>query len=318
MMHFSYRGRHMKLHQLSALVTAVETGSLRRAAEKMRLSQPALSRSIRELEQEVGVKLIERTTRGVEATVYGKALIMRGKLVDAELRQARDDIAHLLAATHGDIRIGVTPVSAFSLLPLMLARFKKDRPRLRVGVTEGMGAGLLNQLRQGDFDFVLGRMYDSIDPREFHFEILFSDSLVVFARKGHPLARAGRLTKAERDACEWILPGVDSPARTAFQRAYHDHTGAMPHSTIESNSFMTMLTILSQTDLVGISPQQIFRGTWLQKEFVAIDIGFKFPSQPTGVIRRARSVPSAAAQFAIKELRQVAQRLRSDSRMQQA
>src|SRR5258708_11261073 len=98
----------MKLHQLSALVTAVETGSLRRAAEKMRLSQPALSRSIRELEREVGVKLIDRTARGVAATVYGKALIMRGKLVDAELRQARDDIAHLRAATQGDLPIGVT------------------------------------------------------------------------------------------------------------------------------------------------------------------------------------------------------------------
>jgi DNA-binding transcriptional LysR family regulator len=303
----------MKLHQLSALVAAIEAGSLRRAAEKMRLSQPALTRSIQELEHELGVKLIERTTRGVEATVYGKALIMRSKLVDAELRQARDDIAHLLAATHGDLRIGATPVSAFSLLPLMLSRFKKGRPQLRVGVTEGMGAGLLNQLRQGDFDFVLGRLYDSIDPREFNFEVLFTDSLVVFARKNHPFARARRLTKAERDGCEWILPGVDSPARTAFQRTFHDHTGAMPQSTIESNSFMTMLTILSQTDLLGISPQQIFRGTWLQKEFTVIDIGFKFPSQPTGVIRRARSVPSTAAQFAIKELRQVAQRIRTDS-----
>jgi LysR family transcriptional regulator, regulator of abg operon len=295
----------MKLHQLSALVAAVEAGSLRRAAETMRLSQPALTRSIKELESEVGVKLIERTTRGVEATIYGKALIMRSKLVDAELRQARDDIAHLQAATHGDLQIGVTPVSAFRLLPLMLSRFKKGRPQLRVGVTEGMGAGLLNQLRQGDFDFVLARLYDSIDPREFNFEILFTDSLVVFARKNHPFARAKRLTTGERDGCEWILPGVDSPARTAFQRTFHDHTGAMPQSTIESNSFMTMLTILSQTDLLGISPQQIFRGTWLQKEFTVIDIGFKFPSQPTGVIRRARSVPSTAARFAIKELRQV-------------
>jgi DNA-binding transcriptional LysR family regulator len=308
----------MKLHQLSALVTAVETGSLRRAAEKMRLSQPALSRSIRELERDVGVKLIERTTRGVEATVYGKALMMRGKLVDAELRQARDDIAHLLAATHGDLRIGVTPVSAFSLLPLMLARFKKGRPQLRVGVTEGMGSGLINQLRQGDFDFVLGRMYESIDPREFNFEVLFHDSLVVFARRGHPLARARRITKAERDTCEWILPGIDSPARTAFQRAYMEHTGTMPHSTIESNSFMTMLTILSKTNLVGISPQQLFRGTWLQQEFAVIDIGFKFPSQPTGVLRRTRSIPSAAAQYAIKEVREVAREIRSDVRLHRA
>jgi LysR family transcriptional regulator, regulator of abg operon len=308
----------MKLHQLSALVTAIETGSLRRAAEKMGLSQPALSRSIRELENEMGVRLLERTTRGVEATVYGGALVLRSKLVDAELRHARDDIAHLQAATHGDLQIGVTPVSTFSLLPMMLSRLKKGRPHLRVGVTEGMGAGIINQLRQGDFDFVLGRMYESIDPREFNFEILFTDSLVVFARKGHPLAQAGKLSKATRNSCEWILPSLDSPARVAFQRTFQDETGSAPQSTIESNSFMTMLTILSQTDLLGISPQQIFRGTWLQKEFAVIDIGFSFPSQPTGIIRRARGMPSTAAQFAVKELRLVAQRIRNDLRLQQS
>lgn len=304
----------MKLHQLSALITAVETGSLRRAAERMRLSQPALSRSIRELEQDVGAKLLERTARGVEATVYGKALMVRGKLIDAELRQARNDIANLLAATHGDLSIGVTPVAAFSVLSRMLARFKSTRPQLRVGITEGMGASLINHLRQGDFDFVVGRMYESIDPREFRFDVLFQDSLVAFARRGHFLAHGRRITKAQRGACEWILPGLDSPARTAFQRAYLEHTGAMPNNTIESNSFMAMLTILSQTDLVGIAPHQIFRGTWLQEAFSTLDLGFKFPPQPTGIIRRARSIPSTAAQFAIHELRQVAQQIRKDMR----
>jgi LysR family transcriptional regulator of abg operon len=77
----------MKLHQLAALVAAAESGSLRQAAEKMRLSQPALSRSIHELEREIGAKLLDRTARGVEATVYGKALIMRSKIIDSEIRQ---------------------------------------------------------------------------------------------------------------------------------------------------------------------------------------------------------------------------------------
>jgi LysR family transcriptional regulator, regulator of abg operon len=105
----------MKLHQLAALVSAAECGSLRQAAAKMRLSQPALSRSIRELETETGVKLLERTALGVKATVYGEALILRSKIVETELRQAREDIAHLKAATHGDLRIGATPVAASRL-----------------------------------------------------------------------------------------------------------------------------------------------------------------------------------------------------------
>jgi DNA-binding transcriptional LysR family regulator len=307
-------GTPMKLHQLAALVNAVESGSLRRAAEKMRLSQPALSRSIRELELETGVKLLERTALGVKATVYGEALMLRSKIVESELRQARDDIAHLKAATHGDLRIGATPVAAFSLLPVVLARFKKSRPQLRVTVSDGMGAGLLNGLRQGDFDFVFGRVYEAIDPREFSVDVLFDDSLVVVARRGHPLAQARRGAKIDWNEYEWILPGEDSPARTGFQRTFHERTGTMPKCTIEANSFVTMLTLLSQTDLLGVAPHQIFRVAWLQQEFVSLDIGFKFPSQPTGVIRRTRSPLSPAAQFAIKELRHAAQQVRASKR----
>src|SRR5712672_2743426 len=253
----------MKLHQLAALVAASENGSLRQAAAKMRLSQPALSRSIRELERETGVKLLERTALGVKATVYGEALILRGKIVEAELRQARDDIAHLRAATHGDLRIGATPVAAFSLLPIVLARFKKSRPQLRVTVSDGMGESLLRGLRQGDFDIVLGRIYDGIDPKEFAVDVLFDDRLVVVARRGHSLTQARRPSKINWDDHEWILPGEDSPARMAFQRTFHERTGKPPRCTIEANNFVTMLTLLSQTDILAVAPRQIFRVAWL-------------------------------------------------------
>jgi LysR family transcriptional regulator of abg operon len=310
-MHFDYHEGAMKLHQLAALVAASESGSVRQAAEKMRLSQPALSRSIRELEAETGVKLLERTALGVKPTVYGKALILRSKIVEAELRQARDDIAHLRAATHGDLRIGATPVAAFSLLPVVLARFKKTRPQLRVTVSDGMGESLLNGLRRGDFDLVFGRLYDAIDPKEFKVDVLFDDSLVVVARRGHPLARARRAASINWEDYDWILPGEDSPARTAFQRTFQAHTGQRPRCTTETNSFVTMLTLLSQTDLLGVAPRQIFRVAWLQQEFTPLDVGFKFPAQPTGVIRRARSPLSPAAQFAINELRHAARKART-------
>jgi len=282
----------MKLHQLAALVIASESGSLRQAAKKMRLSQPALSRSIRELEAELGVKLLDRTALGVEATSYGKALILRSKIIEAEMRQAKDDIAQLRAATHGDLRIGATPVAAFSLLPPVLARIKKARPKLRVTVSEAIGTSLMGRLRQGDFDFAFGRIFEDIVP--------------------HELLKAGR--KIDWERCEWILPGSDSPARTAFQRAFHEKAGRAPQCTMDSDSFMTMLTIISQTDLLGVAPHQIFRTTWLQREFATPDLGLKFPSQPTGIIRRAKSAPSTAAQYAIKELRHAAQQIKTAKR----
>ena len=300
----------MKLHQLAALVSASESGSLRQAAEKLRLSQPALSRSIRELEHELGVKLLERTPLGVEPTAYGKAVILRSKIVDSELRQAKDDIAHLQAATRGDLRIGATPVAAFSLLPAVLAQLKRSRPQVRVSITDGMGSSLFKQLRQGEFDFVFGRIDEAIDPHEFSADVLFNDSLVVVARRDHPLGKARAASKANWDDIEWILPSGDNPARTAFQQTFYTRTGKTPRCTIDSNSFVTMLTSISQTDLLGIAPYQIFRVAWLQREFTVLDLGFGFPTQPTGVIRRARSTPSAIAQYAINELRHAACQVR--------
>jgi LysR family transcriptional regulator of gallate degradation len=300
----------MKLHQLVALVSASESGSLRQAAERLRVSQPAISRSIRELENELGVKLLNRTPLGVEPTAYGKALILRSKIVDSELRQAKDDIAHLRAATQGDLRIGATPVAAFSLLPIVLARFKTSRPQVRVSITDGMGSTLFQQLQQGDLDFVFGRINETIDPHEFTADVLFNDSLVVVARRDHPLANARPRSRTNLEGLEWILPSGDNPARAAFQRAFYQRTGKSPRSTIDSNSFVTMLTIISQTDLLGIAPRQVLRVAWLQHEFTALDLGLKFPAQPTGVIRRARTTPSAISQHAVNELRHAARQMR--------
>jgi DNA-binding transcriptional LysR family regulator len=300
----------MKLHQLAALVSASESGSLRQAAEKLHLSQPALSRSIRELENELGVKLLERTPLGVEPTAYGKAVILRGKIVDSELRQAKDDIAHLRATTRGDLRIGATPVAAFSLLPAVLARLKKSRPLLQVSVTDGMGNSLMTQLRQGDLDFVFGRIDEAIDPHEFSVDVLFNDGLVVVARCDHPLAGPRPAGKTNWDETEWILPGGDSPARTAFEKTFYARTGKAPRCSMDSNSFVTMLTVISQTHLLGIAPHQIFHVAWLQREFAVVDLGMKFPTQPTGIIRRTRSTPSAIAEYAIRELRHAARQAR--------
>jgi DNA-binding transcriptional LysR family regulator len=196
-----------------------------------------------------------------------------------------------------------------SCLPAVLARLKKSRPQLQVSVTDGMGSSLFQQLRQGDFDFVFGRIDQDIDPHEFSADVLFNDSLVVVARRDHPLARTRPGQKMKWEETEWILPSGDNPARTAFEKTFYARSGKAPRSTIDSNSFVTMLTIISLTDLLGIAPHQIFSVAWLQQAFMVLDLGLKFPVQPTGVIRRARSAPSAVAQYAINELRHAARQV---------
>ena len=216
---------------------------------------------------------------------------------------SRPDLAFLRAANE---RARHYLRSDLQSVVAILAGFGCSRWRLQ---PEGWNIIALQRKRSSQFHLRWGATF--IQHPTSAFDVLFNDSLVVVARRGHPLAQARNVSKIEWDEYEWTLPGEDSPARTAFQRTFHERTGSVSRCSIETNSFVTMLTLLSRTDLLGVAPYQIFRVAWLQQEFVSLDVGFKFPSQPTGVIRRARSPLSPAAQFVIKELRHAARQLQA-------
>ena len=193
----------MKLHHLRDFAAVARSGGLRSAARALGLTQPALSKSIRQLEAELGTPLFERTTRGSQLNEYGSALLARAERVEHELTRARDELAQMRGSTAGRVAFAASGTPSLLFLPQALRTFRRRFPDADVRIVEGTVALLHPSLADGTLDFVIGPMpWTPIGP-EFAVETLFHASRDVIARRGHPLAKARSL--AELVDAEWIL-----------------------------------------------------------------------------------------------------------------
>src|SRR5215470_17874620 len=138
--------RRLKLHDVRVLLSVVQAGSMSKAAGQLGTAQPALSRSIAELEHALGVRLLDRSPRGVEPTAYGRALIKRGVAVFDELRQGVRDIEFLTDPTAGELRIGATEATAGAIVSPLIERLSSNHRRMEFHVVTGDLGRLLHSL----------------------------------------------------------------------------------------------------------------------------------------------------------------------------
>jgi DNA-binding transcriptional LysR family regulator len=196
----------MKLTNLRALVAAVEEGSLRSAARRLGVSQPALTKMIRELERELSTTLLLRSTTGVLATAQGMVLYERAQAADRELAHAVDQIQQLGGRMTGELTVGAVPLAVMLLVPETVRTFGREFPQIQLRLMEELYIAQLTRLRKGEVDVALGPLPDNLPPGEFTVERLMPIGMVVVVRKGNPLARAKRL----QDLAEapWIYTGA--------------------------------------------------------------------------------------------------------------
>ncbi|MFT4066100.1 LysR substrate-binding domain-containing protein [Paraburkholderia sp.] len=192
----------IKLHQLRALVAVADHGTVVGASRALFISQPAVTKAIRELESDIGLTLFGRSVNGVALTQAGESLLRHARLIVGELWRAEQQMAMERGAQEGRVTVGVTPLAALTLLPDAYARFRQDMPHITVEFLEFNATKLQDQLRQGSLDFALAAAVEaSPDPS------IVSSELMTF-----PLAFAvranGELAKAKSlaDLCdaEWV------------------------------------------------------------------------------------------------------------------
>src|SRR5262245_24305168 len=201
--------RRLKLHDVRVLLSVVQAGSMHKAAERLGISQPAVSRSISDLEHTLGVRLLDRSRRGVEPTHYGRAIIKRGIAVFDELRQGVKDIEFLTDPTAGELRIGCTEAAASGPCFEVMERLTRRHPRLVFNVRVDGAPALRRYLMERTVEIVLGGIPGPI-PDEFVMEHLFDDSVVVVAGSQSPWTRRRKIDLAELINEPWTLPPPDS------------------------------------------------------------------------------------------------------------
>jgi DNA-binding transcriptional LysR family regulator len=202
--------RRLKLHDVRVLMSVVEAGSMAKAAQRLGTSQPAISRSIAELEHALGVRLLERSAWGVAPTQYGEAIIRRGIAVFDELRAGVQDIAFLADPTAGELRIGCPEAIAAGPVLAVINRLTRRHPRLVFHVMTGNAPSTHRGLVDRTIEVGITRLIGRVDEDVLRVEKLFDDDLVIAAGARNPLTRRKRIELGELVHEKWVMPLNDS------------------------------------------------------------------------------------------------------------
>jgi len=224
--------RRLKLHDVRVLMSVVEAGSMAKAAQRLGTSQPAISRSIADLEHTLGVRLLERSPWGVEPTQYGHAIIRRGVAVFDELRQGVKDIEFLADPTAGELRIGCPePIAAGPVLAVV-NRLTRRHPRIVFHVATGNAPSTYRGLMERTLEIGIARVAGPVDEDVLRVETLFDDTLVVAAGARNPLTRRRRIELADLVDERWVMPQPDSITTALATEAFREAGLEPPHATV--------------------------------------------------------------------------------------
>lgn len=244
----------MTATQLHAFLSLVEAGSFAAAAVRTGITQPALHRAVRDLEQLCGVPLAERSGRGLVVTVAGRKLARGVRLAAAEIAAAIGEISPD-PGVGSRITIGAMPLSRALLLPRVIAALVRVEPRAAIDIREGSWRELVDPLRDGAIDLMVGALRDP-PPAGLDQEDLFEDRLVVVGRAGHPLGEVPRPTLADYAGYGWIIGHAETPLRQHWHDLFAGHSA--PPAPIECGSVMVIRGVLRESDLLTLlSPEQV-------------------------------------------------------------
>lgn len=246
-----YLRANLKPRHLQMLVALDDFRNVGRVAANLNVTQPAVSKSLAELERGLAVKLFERTARGVHPTIYGESLIRHARRMLAELTLARDELRGLMSGATGSVCIGTLSTAALTLMPQGVARMKKRSPHTTVIVREGTIESLLPELWGGRIDLIVGRLPNDRSLHALGEKILSEETVILAAGNHHPLKSRKRLRWPDVKDYPWVIPPAGTLLREPLERAFEQHGVPMPANRVETLSVPIIHAYLQLSDAVA-------------------------------------------------------------------
>ena len=289
---------------LLRVADALDThGSLLKASAALGVGQPALTRSLRELEEITGAALFDRHPRGVRPTTAGVAVIRVARRVLGELRRMEAELDALGAAGGGSIAVGVLPVAAVGILPGTLIAVRAAKPGLRVHLRQGRTEDLLPLLASRELDLVVGRLYAPAVPDGFQRVPMWEEPIAALARAGHPLLRRrGAVTAAALSEHDMVLPTVSQRVGQEIEHLLA-LLGLPQDVPLRSSSYGLIREMLLASDAVSIMPRSMMMGDLLRGALRVLPLPVPAPPRPAGIILPADPPPAPAVSAFIQALR---------------
>ncbi len=272
--------QRIRLRHLHTFVAVAQQGTLGRAAETLNLSQPALSKTLNELEQLTGTRLFERGRLGAQLTLVGEQFLTHAvKVLDA-LNSAGQALNRKEGLNNDIVRIGALPTAALGILPTVIGQFHKQQKDITLQVATMNNTMLLAGLKSGEIDIGIGRMSDPELMSGLHYELLFLESLKLVVRPGHPLLQE---TVTLSRVMEW--PVVVSPKGTVPRQnaeALLQSRGCkMPAGCIETLSASLSRQLTVDFDYVWFVPSGAVKDDLRRGVLTALPIATGAPESPS-------------------------------------
>jgi len=299
----------MRLSQVRFFLAVIESGGIRAAARELAVSPAAITKSLRQLEESLHVRLFERTQHGAVPTAAGRAFVPRARAVRSELRKAEEECEEFAGGPARGVAFGGGPSTMFLIAPAALTQFRRDYPDARVRIVEGNSAVLLPMVRERTLDFAIGLRPVGKLESALRFRPLFRDTLVIVARKGHPLRNERSLARLA--GAHWLANGPNWVA-PALGRLFAAAGVRAPRPACECDSVNGIVGLLAGSDLLAAMPARLLASPLAQVVLQQIPVAQQMPSNTHGLFARADApltpVASAMTKAVIETTRQLAYR----------
>jgi len=295
----------IKFRHLVCFLEMARQGSLARAADVLAVSQPAMSKTLKELEELLDASLFARSKAGLSLTEAGMAFL---RYAGPSVQALREGVSTLRGGEYaaGVVRLGVLSTVESLLVPEVVRRLHERHSALVVSVVTGPSAYLLSQLRVGDIDLVVGRMTDSPEIQGLSFEHLYSESMTLVARPEHPLL-AGPLDRSALERYPLVLPLAGTTIRKYADSLFVQCGINQSRQRLETLSVTLSRRYALSSDAIWIAPLDAVRLDLANGELREIELGLREPGGSVGISSNASLPLSLAAQWCIEVLREVGQ-----------
>jgi DNA-binding transcriptional LysR family regulator len=302
-------GRRMRLHDLHVFIAVVQAGSMNKAARQLNTGQPAISRSIAELEQTLGVPLLDRNPQGVEPTQYGRVLLNGGAAVFDDLRRALKTIEFLADPTAGEVRIGSSALLAASFVSAVVDRLSQRHPGIAFHLVTGHVPALHRELIERNVDLLIVRRFGPIANESLDFEFLFDDSYVVAAGAQNPWARRRKIELADLVDESWVLPAPGSVIASVVAEAFRAKGLSYPRTAVITESPEVRTSLLATGRYLAIYPASALRFSGKQPPIKVLPVKLPMARLPNGIVTLRNRALGPVAQLFIDHARELAKPL---------
>nr|WP_218182700.1 pca operon transcription factor PcaQ [Pseudomonas gingeri] len=293
----------IKFRHLVCFLEVARQGSLARASDKLAISQPALSKTLKELETLLSTRLFVRSKTGAALTEAGVAFL---RYAGPSVQSLREGVNSLRSGEHEPItaRLGVLSTVESLLVPEVVCRLHARHPALVVSVVTGPSAYLLSRLRVGELDLVVGRMTDSPQILGLTFEHLYSESMTLVVRRDHPLLAESQVDK-NLEAYPLVLPLSGTTIRKFADSLFVQHGITPSRQRLETLSLTLSRRYVQCSDAIWVAPFDAVRQDLGGGELVELELGIREPGGSVGLCSNPSLPISLAAQWCVDVLREV-------------